>query len=287
MKKVFLILIVLFVLSLSFASCDAFFEENSEHATEKNTGIDYMITGDDVFEDPVDTESSDAEMTNITSEATNSADDTFIDRETEQESKEEIVSSDMDETDPDDLESGINEETSSDETESNNTEIESQSNDSETESSEVETGIVAVFDKFYDKNYKFGEDHSDGGEMKTASSKYTSGNFVLKFEEYENVYKNARDAKGNPALKLGKGSETAHFEFTVPDDISYVIIKVAKYKEADSIIIVNGIEYDLTKNSDDGEYDEIYINTEIIKTIVFDTSEITRRCMIRSIEYYR
>ena len=147
---------------------------------------------------------------------------------------------------------------------------------------------IAIFDKFFDKNYDTDRtSHSDGGAMNSNSDSYTDGDYELKFHNYSNVYKNACDGKGNPALKIGKTDSIGSFEFTVADDVNLVIIRVAKYKNIESAVTINNQEYELTKNSDDGEYDEIIIDTSKTKTIVFATTLEHNRCMVRSIEFVK
>ena len=142
--------------------------------------------------------------------------------------------------------------------------------------------------------FEFGQNgeakHTDGGEMNKQTSSYTVGEiYTLTFTKFERVYKNARDAKGNSALKLGTKGDPATLEFSVPQDVMGVIIRVAKYKDDDSVILVNGVTYTLTKNSDDGEYNLIFIDTSSNKSISIstDTGNSTQRCMINSIEYLK
>lgn len=159
--------------------------------------------------------------------------------------------------------------------------------DNNSSSSEIYQSIL--FGKFYDANFDLEKKtHSNGSKMEiNKSDKYQSDGYELHFVNFSNVYKNARDAQGNPALKLGKTSEVASFEFTVPNDIKVVVIKVAKYCGINSVVEVNNREYVLQKSSDDGEYDSIIIDTSKNKTIIFSTTEAGPRCMIRSIEFVK
>ena len=154
----------------------------------------------------------------------------------------------------------------------------------------VETPVAssALFDKFYDSSFDLtATNHSNGGKMTEKSDTYTNAGYELKFTNYTNVYKNARDAKGNPALKLGKTTEKGSFEVKIPDDITKVVLKIAKYKDHDSAVIINGKEYTLAKNSNDGEYDEIIVDTSETKMIIVSTTEACKICMIRSIEFIK
>ena len=111
----------------------------------------------------------------------------------------------------------------------------------------------------------------------------SNGGYTLKLTDLSNVYKNARDNKGNGCLKLGTGSKTGKFTFTVADDVKTVKIYVAKYKANETSVTINGENYDLTKNSSDGEYDCIEIDVSSNKTI---TLESNKRCMVNTIEFY-
>ena len=123
--------------------------------------------------------------------------------------------------------------------------------------------------------------------MTEKTDTYSCGGYELKFLNYVNVYKNARDAKGNSALKIGKGDAIGSFELRVPNDIEIVVINVAKYKNLDTVITVNNREHTLTKSSDNGEYDIIVIDVSTTKTIVFSTTDAGMRCMLRSIEFVK
>lgn len=147
---------------------------------------------------------------------------------------------------------------------------------------------VALFNQFYDSGFDTTKsDHSDGGAMSEKSDTYTNNGYELKFLNYSNLYKNARDAKGNPTLKLGKKSAVGSFEISIPNGVSRVVLKIAKYKDQASAVIVNDTEYTLTKNSNDGEYDEIIVDTSKNKTIIVTTSATYKVCMIRSIEFIK
>ena len=166
--------------------------------------------------------------------------------------------------------------------------IESIEETSEEITEETISADSALFDKFYDSNFDTsGTAHSNGGKMTEKSDTYNAGVYQLKFLNYVNLYKNARDAKGNPALKLGKSDAVGYFEIIIPENVSSVIFKVAKYKEQDSSVRINGVEYKLTKNSNDGVYDEIIIDTSETKKIMVSTTEANKICMIRSIEFRR
>lgn len=124
--------------------------------------------------------------------------------------------------------------------------------------------------------------HSDGGEA-TAYSETIDG-CTLTLSTLSKVYKNARDAKGNSALKLGTGSATGSFSLTAPDNVIRVIFNVAGYKAKTVTVNVNGKAQSITTTSDNGTYTAIEVDTTSTKNITFATST-NYRCMIDSITY--
>ena len=137
--------------------------------------------------------------------------------------------------------------------------------------------------------FEFGDNgeakHYDGSEMKDSSASYTENGYTLKFTSFSKVYVKAKDAVGNSALKIGTSSVVGSFEFVVGDNVNSVLLKIAKYKDHDTVININGTEYTLTKNSNDGEYDIITIDTSTNKKIAFESVKTGKRCMIDSIEF--
>ena len=156
------------------------------------------------------------------------------------------------------------------------------------EDSNAEPSSSALFNKFYDNNFDLSAtSHSNGSKITEKSDTYTAGDYELRFLNYVNLYKNARDAKGNPALKVGNTTDVGSFEISVPNEISIVIFEIAKYKDHTSCVIINGREYTLTKNSNDGEYERIIVDATTSKSITFATSDEGKICMIRSIEFIK
>lgn len=161
------------------------------------------------------------------------------------------------------------------------------------------TEDISVYAKFSDDSrdnsavtFTFGENgaasHEDGVKIDdNGSYTYTVDDYTLTLTNAENVFISARDAKGNSCLKLGTSKGVASFDFTVPDEIVRVVFKVAKYRTNASKISVNRVTYILTKNSDDGEYEEITVDTSTIKTISFRTMSGACRCMIDSIVFHK
>ena len=126
--------------------------------------------------------------------------------------------------------------------------------------------------------------HADGSDMGSSKS-FTAGSYTLSLTGASKVYNGARDAKGNSCLKLGASSAIGSFQFTVPDNVTEVVIYVAKYKSNTTKINVNGSAYTLTKNSNDGAYDVITIDTTTNKTVTFTTVSGGVRCMINTIVF--
>ena len=137
--------------------------------------------------------------------------------------------------------------------------------------------------------FEFGDNgeakHSAGSELNESNSSFTSNGYTLSFTSFSKVYINARDSVGNSVLKLGTTKSVADCEFVVGDNVNSVIIKIARYKSYDTMVNINGKEYALTKNSNDGEYDIITIDTSSTKKITLTTVAGNQRCMIDSIEF--
>ncbi len=125
--------------------------------------------------------------------------------------------------------------------------------------------------------------HNDGSSKTTYTETY--GDYTLSITGGSSFYTGARDAQGNSCIKLGTSSKVGTFTFTVPEDVTKVVILLAKYKTNTAKITVNGTTYTLNKNSNDGEYDEIEVDTSINKTVDFTTVSGGYRCMINSIAY--
>ena len=126
--------------------------------------------------------------------------------------------------------------------------------------------------------------HVDGNDLGKSKS-YTVSGYTLNLTGMEKVYGPAYDAKGNSCIKLGTSSVIAKLSFTVPDDVVSVVINIAKYKANTSKITVNGTSYTLTKNSNDGQYDAITVDTSVNKTVSIVTVSGGARAMINSIVF--
>ena len=125
--------------------------------------------------------------------------------------------------------------------------------------------------------------HYDGSSKTTYEE--TDGDYTLSLTGGTNMYTGARDAKGNSCIKLGTSSKTASFSFTVPDDVTSVIIAVAQYKTNTTKIQVNDTAYTITTASDNGEYTAVEVDTSTTKTVVFETVSGGVRAMVNTITY--
>ncbi len=125
--------------------------------------------------------------------------------------------------------------------------------------------------------------HYDGSEQTSYSA--TADGYTLNITGGTKMYTGARDAKGNSCIKLGTSSAVGGFKFTVPNDVTSVIIAVAKYKANTTKVTINGTTTTLTKSSDNGAYDEITIDTTSTKTISVTTVSGGVRAMVNTISY--
>lgn len=139
--------------------------------------------------------------------------------------------------------------------------------------------------------FNFGDNktasHVDGKDIGTAKD-FTSddGAYTLSLTNASKAYDGSIDAKGNSALKLGTSKVIGSITFNVGENVEKVIIKVAKYKANNTAIQINdGTAQTLTKNSNDGQYDEIVIDTTTTKTITISTVSGKCRAMIDSITW--
>lgn len=136
--------------------------------------------------------------------------------------------------------------------------------------------------------FQMGSDGSASHEdTSTAKSGYseTVGNYTLSLKNGSQLYPNSRDAKGNGALKIGSGSKTGAFSFTVPEEVNSVILAVAAYKDNNLTIVINdGAAQSISTKSNDGAYTNITVDTSTNKTVTFATST-GPRAMIDSITY--
>ena len=86
-------------------------------------------------------------------------------------------------------------------------------------------------------------------------------------------------------LKFGTSKLTGNLQFTVPEEVTSVVIYVAKYKSDTTKVSINETTYTLTKNSNDGEYDILTIDTSSNKIVKIATVSGGIRCMLNQIDY--
>ncbi len=128
-----------------------------------------------------------------------------------------------------------------------------------------------------------GSSHSDGSDATGYTE--TVGDYTLNITGGTKFYKNACDAQGNSAIKLGSGSSAGHFTFVVPDEVDSVIIKIAGYKANTAKLSINGTSYTVTTFSANGEYTDITVDTSTEKTVSVSTVSGGYRAMINSITF--
>lgn len=125
--------------------------------------------------------------------------------------------------------------------------------------------------------------HSDGSS-KTAYSETVNG-YTLSITGGTQFYTGARDAKGNSCVKFGSSKNPGSCTFTVPNDVTSVVIYVAQYKANTTKINVNGTNYTIETASDNGAYTAITVDTTSNKTINFKTVSGGIRAMVNTIEF--
>ena len=126
--------------------------------------------------------------------------------------------------------------------------------------------------------------HKDGSTKQT-TYKQTNGTYTLSLTDGDYMYPSSYDAKGNSCIKLGSSSKTGKFTFTVPEDVTSVIIAIGKYKANTSKVTINSTTHTLTKNSNDGAYDEITVDTSSTKTVSLTTVTGGVRAMVNTITF--
>lgn len=126
--------------------------------------------------------------------------------------------------------------------------------------------------------------HSDGGSD-TATYTETVEGYTLNITGGSKMYPKARDAKGNGCIKFGASSAAGKCTFTVPDDVTSVILYVGKYKANATKIQVNGTSYTIAGASNNGEYDKITVDTTTNKTVSFTTVSGGYRAMLNQIDF--
>lgn len=123
--------------------------------------------------------------------------------------------------------------------------------------------------------------HADGSSATTYTQTVNGYELTLTGTK---MYKDGRDATGNGCIKLGTSSTAGSFTFTVPDDVTSVIIEVAAYKYKTATVTINGTAYTLTGQSSNGVYDQITVDTSTNKTVSLEVTS-GYRAMVNTITY--
>ena len=137
--------------------------------------------------------------------------------------------------------------------------------------------------------FTFGENgsatHTDPNSKFSNGKSYTVNGYDLTFASATNCYDGGNDAKGNSCMKMGTSSKTGSFTVTVADNVTEVVIYVAQYKANATKVSANGVQYDITTASNNGEYTAITVDTSVNKTVTFETVTGGVRCMINTIVF--
>jgi hypothetical protein len=114
----------------------------------------------------------------------------------------------------------------------------------------------------------------------------TIDNCTLNIVDGLRLFVNARDSKGKACLKLGVEQMIGSCAIIIPDDVKYIVLNVAKYKNNISKLYVNEEMHSLVNSSAKGKYDRIIVDTRINKRIVLKTETNCSRIMMSSIEFH-
>ena len=145
------------------------------------------------------------------------------------------------------------------------------------------SGMAADNTVVFELGAKGSASHNDG-TSKTTHSETVDG-YTLSITGGTNFYTGARDAKGNSCFKLGTSSKAGSFTISnIPADVTSVVIAVAAYKAKSATMDVNGTKTTLTAKSDNGQYNEITVDTTSTKSISVKVSS-GYRAMVNSITY--
>ncbi|MBO5321685.1 MAG: hypothetical protein J6B22_03650 [Clostridia bacterium] len=135
--------------------------------------------------------------------------------------------------------------------------------------------------------FKMGNDgtasHADGSTSTTYKEKVSD--YELSISSGVQLYTGARDAKGNGCIRLGSSKNVGSFKFTVPADVTSVIISVAQYKANTAQITTNGTTKSITTASNNGAYTDITVDTTTNKTVNVATTSSGKRIMINTITF--
>ena len=152
----------------------------------------------------------------------------------------------------------------------------------------IVNGVCSVCGtKKQDVTFTLGADgdasHKDGASATTYTE--TVDGYTLNIVSGVKMYTGAIDAQGNGCIKLGTGSAVGSFSFTVPNEVSSVVICIAQYKENATKIQVGDTAYTISGKSNDGQYDDIVVDTSVNKTVSLTTVSGGTRAMVNAIKY--
>ena len=124
------------------------------------------------------------------------------------------------------------------------------------------------------------------GSKDTKTYSETVGDYTLSLTGGTKCYPDSYDAKGNACIKMGSSSAAGSFAFTVPMEVTSVIIKVAGRATATGKISINGgATQTISTLSNNGEYTDVVVDTSTNKDVSFTTVSGGYRVMINSITY--
>ncbi|MDE6617603.1 MAG: hypothetical protein K2K13_01085 [Clostridiales bacterium] len=121
---------------------------------------------------------------------------------------------------------------------------------------------------------------SAGGSDQSKYSETANGYTLAISRESGNMYINAGDGTNN-VLRLAKSGNSASLSFTVPDDVTKVVIYVARYNGSKAVqLTINGVNVDSPTST---TYIAVTVDTSSVKTILLGTDNY---CYINTIEYW-
>ena len=133
---------------------------------------------------------------------------------------------------------------------------------------------------------------TDGNDM-ASGTHYTSGSYTLTFTDCDKVYSGGNDANNTGFIKFGTGSKTGTLTFTVPAEVTSVVLRLAGYKGNTSKFTINGGAVQVltqkgvtTAGAATTTYDEITIDTSSNKTVTIATDSGGKRMVMFSILFY-
>ena len=126
----------------------------------------------------------------------------------------------------------------------------------------------------------------DGNAM-NSGTEYTANGYTLTFTDCAKVYAGGNDPYNQGFIKFGTSSVVGSLTFTVPSDVNSVVLHLAKYKANTSKYSINGgTGVALTKNGNDGQWDEVTVDTSTNKTVTVATVSSGGRMVMYSVLFY-